>query len=85
MISYSELRLEMKGQYVSYQLLLSTSEWYNKRLAIIKRDNHQCQTCGKEETWAEYDEQRNETWYFWPYTKTGDWVIGPKVKLSTGG
>ncbi|WP_439880923.1 hypothetical protein ACSX1A_17445 [Pontibacter sp. MBLB2868] len=80
-MTFAELRLEADGnQKITYLMLLSTREWQEKRLEVIRRDHHCCTKCGKGETFSEFDEERQETWHFWPHHNTGDWVIGKDGK-----
>ena len=48
-ISLIELLQKQAGNYVSYQMLLQTKEWHERRESIMNRDNHKCCKCGK---WA---------------------------------
>ncbi|MFD2247207.1 hypothetical protein [Pontibacter ruber] len=65
MINFSELRLKMKGEYIPYQVLLTTAEWNEKRKAILERDHFECTQCGKGETLSDYDAAQREVWHFW--------------------
>ncbi len=48
-MTLEELLQKQAGKYVAYQMLLQTTEWEEKRELILKRDEHNCQKCGK---WA---------------------------------
>ena len=48
-IPFAELLQKQAGSYATYQMLLQTTEWEEKRGLILKRDNHKCGKCGK---WA---------------------------------
>lgn len=48
-ISFAELLQKQSGGYISYQMLLLTVEWQERRKKILDRDNNKCQKCGK---WA---------------------------------
>ena len=48
---YEDLKKEhMPRLHIPYLLLLLTTEWREKRLTIIQRDNKLCTNCGKAET-----------------------------------
>jgi hypothetical protein len=63
MQSFSNL-LKGKSQ-ITYQDLLSTNEWFDKRNAIIKRDNKRCTICNLSPTGnsVHYDEIKKEYSY----------------------
>ncbi len=53
-----QLRDESKEkEFISYQELLGTVEWQEKRSEIIKRDNYVCSNCGASETITHFDEK----------------------------
>ncbi|PWB22799.1 hypothetical protein [Flavobacterium sp. HTF] len=58
-ISYSELLKTKEKSKITYQDLLCTDEWKNKRKQIISRDNKRCTKCNLSETngFAHYDEK----------------------------
>ncbi|GAB3572654.1 hypothetical protein GCM10027345_04170 [Hymenobacter daeguensis] len=45
---------ELNGNSISYQKLLQTTEWDERRKQILDRDKHICQKCGKWETYKQY-------------------------------
>lgn len=48
-IFFAELLQKQVGSYVSYQMLLQTIEWHERRRTILDRDNNKCCKCKK---WA---------------------------------
>lgn len=48
MKSYKEILDEYGDNYIPYNILLSTKEWWEKRNAIANREKYLCQNCGGE-------------------------------------
>jgi hypothetical protein len=62
-ISYSELLDKNENLPMTYQELLSTSEWRNKRDQIIERDFKRCTKCHYSETFGHLDSKTNKYSY----------------------
>ena len=60
-LPYSELLITKDNSDITYQELLWTEEWKNKREQIIKRDFKRCSKCKLSETgsFAHFDEKTN--------------------------
>ncbi|WP_210521213.1 hypothetical protein [Hymenobacter terricola] len=67
-IPFSKLLAECNGNYIAYQRLLNTNEWFERRKSILKRDINLCQQCGKGSTigidWLPSDHPYKES-QFW--------------------
>ena len=79
-IPFADLLKKQAGNYVTYQMLLQTKEWYERRESIINRDNHKCCKCGK---WATVKQSYNfepEHWVehnIWWDDSSLDWYMDP--------
>lgn len=73
MTTYEEL-LQTKSKYeISYDELISTQEWFDRREEILERDNYTCTTCGHFKT----------TPHFNPVTGNTDYLIfGKNISLK---
>ena len=84
-LSYSELLINRENLPITYQDLLWTEEWKNKREQIIKRDFKRCSKCKLSETgsFAHFDEKTNVYSYI---TEDGEedirYVKGKDVKIT---
>jgi hypothetical protein len=64
-LTYNELWDQMRGSRISYQMLLNTVEWEEKRKSIVSRDFGCCQKCDKPETMPHYDEEHRHVFHLW--------------------
>ena len=62
-LSYQELSLN--AETLSYQDLLNTKEWRQRRIEILSRDGYKCSGCAICPTESQYNSLTKKTDYFW--------------------